>query len=290
MCLKLWLPTTEGVVSKSSEESLTFKYEIALKTKSFEQFSEEVRRNIDDNLSQSPFDVRNSLQQLLLPDEEYINTHVLELYINKPEIQTLLSQYFSNTQNAFELCAGLLTNTHHARVSYRAIRDINFRLQSTNPEFQEEECPRIREEFKMFIERENPFGQAADFDDRCNSLEQLNQLPELRPENKPMFFWVAQKQSAQLVAAGRGIYVLKNHLRTTRMLVARLYDEVEHIKTLMRICHARENEVYPLQQVGILLEKNDTKFGRTLDEIEEQGCLCLHNINRARMLLLQIHR
>ncbi|GLJ07240.1 hypothetical protein SUGI_0062560 [Cryptomeria japonica] len=289
MCLQLWLPTTEGVASRSSEESLHTKYEIAMKTTSFEHFCEEVRRTIDGTLSQSPSHIKNPLRQFLLPDEEHINTHVLQQYINKPELQTLLTQYFSNTQNAFELCARLLKSTHHARMSYRAIRDINFRLQSTNFDFQEEECRRIRGEFKLFVEQENPFGQAAQFDEICNSLEELNQLPELRPENKPKFFWVAEKQSAQLDGAARGIYVLKNHLKTTRVLVAGLYDVVENTKTIMGVCLAREDEVYPLQQVGKLLERNDSGFGQRFDEIEEQGCLCLRNINRARMLLLQIH-
>ncbi|GLJ07238.1 hypothetical protein SUGI_0062520 [Cryptomeria japonica] len=294
MCLqfvKIGLPISEGSASSSSEESLSSKYEIALKRESLEEFSNEVHRTIDHTLSQSSCDGKNFLGDLILHDEDYVNTHVLPHYISEPELQKLLSHYFSNTQNAFELCALLLKCTHRARMNYRTIQDvIGLMPTSANFDFQSEECRRINSEFMLFVEQENPFGQASDFEVMCDSLEKLHQLLELRRENKFDSVRDAEKQRAQLDAAARWIYVLKNHLRTTRMLVARLYDEVEHSKTLMRIYHARENDVYPLQQVGRLLEKNDSKFGQRLNEIEEQGCLCLHNINRARELLLhQIH-
>ncbi|CAL0300706.1 unnamed protein product [Lupinus luteus] len=94
--------------------------------------------------------------------------------------------------------------------------------------------------------------------------------------------------TAQLDAAAKGTYILNKDLETTSRLVARLNDEVEHIRTTMKFWLERKHDrVQADGEVALLMKKNQCNFGDQLDELEEHLYLCFMTINRARDLVLK---
>lgn len=96
-----------------------------------------------------------------------------------------------------------------------------------------------------------------------------------------------RRHGAQLDAATMGTYILSKHLDTMIRLVARLHNEVDNNKVLIEFCLQRQNDRNPIQEVVKQLRKSDSSFANTLDEIEDNVCLCLININRTRKFLVQ---
>lgn len=96
------------------------------------------------------------------------------------------------------------------------------------------------------------------------------------------------KVTAQLDAAAKGTYILNKDLETTTRLVARLNDELEHMRTMVKYwVERKEDRVQPDGEVARLLKKNQCSFGDQLDELEEHLYLCFMTINRARDLVLK---
>lgn len=99
---------------------------------------------------------------------------------------------------------------------------------------------------------------------------------------------------AQLDAAARGAYILNRDLDTISRLVARLRDEAEHVRRLLRVCEwggcgeeegggGRRMAHEVVQQVG----RSAGSFSRQLDELEEHLYLCFLTINKARKLVMK---
>ncbi|XP_058083873.1 UPF0496 protein 3-like [Magnolia sinica] len=94
--------------------------------------------------------------------------------------------------------------------------------------------------------------------------------------------------SAQLDAAVKGTYILCRDLDTISRLVARLHDELEHVRTMVRFCLERRNDwLQPTQEVVRELRKNNLSFVDQLNELEEHLYLCFMTINRARNLVMK---
>ncbi|XP_065867181.1 UPF0496 protein At3g49070 [Euphorbia lathyris] len=94
--------------------------------------------------------------------------------------------------------------------------------------------------------------------------------------------------SAQLDMAAKGTYILCRDLETITRLVARLSDEMEHIRKRVKFCN--ENGEIWLQSNGEVmrqLKMNDCTFNEQLNELEEHLYLCFMTINRARSLVLK---
>jgi len=95
------------------------------------------------------------------------------------------------------------------------------------------------------------------------------------------------KVTAQLDAAAKGTYILNKDLETTSRLVARLDDEFEHIRTMVKFwLERKEDKIQADGEVARLLKKNQCNFSDLLDELEEHLYLCFMTINRARDLVL----
>jgi hypothetical protein len=93
--------------------------------------------------------------------------------------------------------------------------------------------------------------------------------------------------TTQLDAAAKGTYILNKDLETTSRLVARLNDEMEHIRKMVKFwLERKEDKIQADGEVLRLLNKNQCNFSDQLDELEEHLYLCFMTINRARDLVL----
>ncbi|KAK7384873.1 hypothetical protein VNO78_30576 [Psophocarpus tetragonolobus] len=95
------------------------------------------------------------------------------------------------------------------------------------------------------------------------------------------------KVTTQLDAAAKGTYIVNKDLETTSRLVARLSNELEYIKTMVRFwLERKDDKVQADGEMVRLLKKNQCSFSDQLDELEEHLYLCFMTINRARDLVL----
>ncbi|KAJ6774070.1 hypothetical protein OIU79_017489 [Salix purpurea] len=94
------------------------------------------------------------------------------------------------------------------------------------------------------------------------------------------------KVGQQLDVAAKGTYILNRDFDTMSRLVARLHDEVEHDKAMIRFCLERKEDKFSLQ-VMKELKKSDSGFRKQVGELEEHVYLCLLTINRARALVIE---
>ncbi|KAF9682755.1 hypothetical protein SADUNF_Sadunf05G0141500 [Salix dunnii] len=96
---------------------------------------------------------------------------------------------------------------------------------------------------------------------------------------------ILRKVGQQLDVAAKGTYILNRDFDTMSRLVARLQDEVEHDKAMIRFCLERKEDRFSLQ-VMKELKKSDSGFRKQVEELEEHVYLCLLTINRARALVI----
>lgn len=95
---------------------------------------------------------------------------------------------------------------------------------------------------------------------------------------------------SQLDMAAKGSYILSRDLETISRLVARLNDELEHMRGTVKFWVERGEEWIRVQANGEVvgrMKKNDCSFSEQLDEVEEHLYLCFMTINRARKLVLR---
>ncbi|KAM1210733.1 hypothetical protein FF1_002561 [Malus domestica] len=97
---------------------------------------------------------------------------------------------------------------------------------------------------------------------------------------------ILTKVGEQLDVAAKGIYILNRDFDTMSRLVARLHDEVEHNKAMIRFCLERREDKFSLQVVKEL-KKTDVGFRKQVEELQEHVYLCLVTINRARALVVK---
>ena len=93
---------------------------------------------------------------------------------------------------------------------------------------------------------------------------------------------------AQLDAAAKGTYILNKDMQTISRLVARLNDELEHMRAFVKFwLERKEEKIQANGEVANLLKKNECNFDDQLDDLEEHLYLCFMTINRARDLVLK---
>jgi len=90
----------------------------------------------------------------------------------------------------------------------------------------------------------------------------------------------------QLDIAAKGTYILNKDFDTVSRLVARLHDEIEHNRAMVKFCLDRKEDIFSLHVVKEL-KKSGVGFRTQVEELEERVCLCLVTINRARALVIK---
>ncbi|KAK2983541.1 hypothetical protein RJ640_023075 [Escallonia rubra] len=94
--------------------------------------------------------------------------------------------------------------------------------------------------------------------------------------------------TAQLDAAAKGTYTLSRDLDTISRQVARLDDELKHMRAMVKFwLGRRDDRLQASFEVARQLKQNDSSFSQQLDELEEHLYLCFMTINRARNLVVK---
>ncbi|KAL3840113.1 hypothetical protein ACJIZ3_024704 [Penstemon smallii] len=98
-----------------------------------------------------------------------------------------------------------------------------------------------------------------------------------------------RKIGEQLDVAAKGAYILNRDFDTMGRLVARLQDEIEHNKAMIRFCLERRDQDRVCNNFQVLKEIKKCEFGfrKQVEELEEHVYLCLVTINRARALVIK---
>ncbi|TVU14531.1 hypothetical protein EJB05_38006, partial [Eragrostis curvula] len=91
----------------------------------------------------------------------------------------------------------------------------------------------------------------------------------------------------QLDTAAKGTYVLGNELDTVSQLVKRLSDGIERENGMAQWCVERASEGSSMMEMVSELKRSHSSSRRLVEELEEQVCLCLATMHRARVLVIQ---
>ncbi|XP_071729166.1 UPF0496 protein At1g20180-like [Rutidosis leptorrhynchoides] len=90
-----------------------------------------------------------------------------------------------------------------------------------------------------------------------------------------------------LDVAAKGVYTLIKDLDTIGSLVGRLHDEVEFGKGVARKCVGKLKSSDVLDEVVRECRVHESRFTEQLEELKDYVYLCLLNVNRSRMLLVE---
>ncbi|XP_062000311.1 UPF0496 protein At3g49070-like [Rosa rugosa] len=266
------------------------------------------------------------VEHLLDPDQTLI-TRILALTRNHPKNHALLSDYFTQTADASALCGLLLKDIDRTRVKYRSIRttlqSLNNCLAPTtlnqltkfsivlSPKriqsiqircsdlLKRLELTRNKTRAKLRLIGKFQTGSAIILVAVTATLSVIVVTHALAlvvaaPTLIATSLDLASsrrlaRMAAQLDAATKGAYIVNKDLETVSRLVARLNDELEHMRGMVQFWVERGEEDW-LQaggEVARQLKKNDCSFRQQLDELEEHLYLCFMTINRARNLVVK---
>lgn len=267
-------------------------------------------------------------EHLLDPDQPTV-TRVLAQTRLRPEIHSLLSDYFAHTANASMLCSHILKDINRVRVKYTSLKTI---LQCVPTK--QISSSMVMTHLIEFSNSLNPFAASSPTQCRVRASELQKRLESSRDKARAKLHLIARlkrcsvclvvivttslvvfvvthgfallvavsglasmnlvskrklaKVTAQLDAAAKGTYILNKDLETTSRLVARLNDELEHMRTTIKFwLEKKDDGIFQADgEVVRLLKKNQCDFSDQLDELEEHLYLCFLTINRARDLVL----
>lgn len=108
-------------------------------------------------------------ENLLDPDQPTV-TQILTLAKQKTENHSLLSDYFSETANAFVVCGSLLQDIDRLRSKYRSLKTALKSIDTTNASF-ENKCPIIEARLAEFSNAFNPFMTRTSCPHRVQSVQ-----------------------------------------------------------------------------------------------------------------------
>eukprot|EP00252_Welwitschia_mirabilis_P024448 TRINITY_DN7266_c0_g1_i1.p1 TRINITY_DN7266_c0_g1~~TRINITY_DN7266_c0_g1_i1.p1 ORF type:complete len:368 (+),score=41.53 TRINITY_DN7266_c0_g1_i1:246-1349(+) len=161
---------TPELSTDTSERTFSAEYNEIVETSSYRHFRSKIQQMIDfpyegqcaaSSSDDSQRCSRELVAELLSPDEEYINA-ILEqrILIKNPELANLVSNYFSNGENASIFCIHLL---HCLRKAGSSCTRLNGIMESIRDVYDLtlEQYSALFMEFCSFMKGENPFPQSV---------------------------------------------------------------------------------------------------------------------------------
>uniref|UniRef100_A0A6N2NJ86 Uncharacterized protein n=1 Tax=Salix viminalis TaxID=40686 RepID=A0A6N2NJ86_SALVM len=261
---------------------------------------------------------RKFSEVLLEPRQDSIPAILESAFLSKvPELKTLMLDFFDLSAEASNICSHLLKNINQIQSSYQFIRAVLSSIDDYSPD----KLNLIVSELYSFTVKTNPFSTPNKHDftlingrnlhdsslwldcdfSRCYSSTYSDRtsygppailsFPLKRVKKKLLSLKFLRsrflrKVGQQLDLAAKGTYILNRDFDTMSRLVARLHDEVEHDKAMIRFCLERKEDKFSLQMMKEL-KKSDSGFRKQVEELEEHVYLCLLMINRARALVIE---
>jgi len=267
------------------------------------------------------------VEHLLDPDQPTA-TRILDLSRIPPIYQSLLFDYFTQTANASHLCGILLKDIDRARVLHRSIKTTLQSLDATNfslqvPDFVNPFVSTASSQTRVRAVRASCSGLLKQLESSRDKTRAKLRLANILKRGSAIFlialtasvtvivaahaivllvatpgliaasFELASVRSlarvtAQLDAAAKGTYILNRDMDTISRLVARLNDELEHMRAMLKFwVERKEDRLQASDEVARQLKKNDCSFSQQLDELEEHLYLCSMTVNRARNLVVK---
>lgn len=263
------------------------------------------------------------VEHLLDPDQPTA-TRILALSRIRPIYQSILFDYFTQTANASLLCGLLLKDIDRTRVVHRSIKTTLQSLDATNlanfvnpfvstasstTRFRavQASCSGLLKQLESVRDKTRTKLRLANRLKRgsaiflvaltvsltvfvaAHAIALLVAMPGLIAASVELVSVRSlARETAQLDAAAKGTYILNRDLDTISRLVARVNDELEHMRAMVKFwVERREGRLQASDEVARQLKKNDCSFSQQLDELEEHLYLCFMNVNRARNLVVK---
>ncbi|CAN4123020.1 unnamed protein product [Withania somnifera] len=311
VCFKLKLITQrkprrtekkDGSGSLANKSNVNEEYVEALRSKSYVEVYNKVQGQLDDGKlnddhklsSTSSLQLRTNLCQEALSELP-----------ESSQLHPLIANYFDITLEACRTCELLLQNVQQTRANYREIRRA-IRLMKKGQDSRH--SYNVYRELASFASLKNSFSVVNQ--KLSSQFRRVNRRMKFLKSCKRVFgisiaigytgvmiallvlalhTMVCTVASPALVAcsynpsslemlitqldvAAKGVYILINDFDTMSRLVRRLYDEIEHNRSVADMCAKK---------------KNADIFKEQLKELEEHVCLCFLTINRSRRMVLQ---
>lgn len=251
-------------------------------------------------------------QNLLSPRQETL----IEL-IKTLNLHPLFVNYFKDGLEACRVCELLILSVHQIRANNQWIekaikltKKIDDATSGTDNQWR-----MICEELSAFSQQMNPFCLVSKekFHDVCQAFAM--RLRKLKAKHKKTMRRAKLKRIAksmglmgctlglqkkrikpvqgnpkmtrqevlgvQLDVAAKGHFTLINYMATMSIVAGSLYDEVEHMKVRANMC-VQSGKSDTIKEVVKSFDQRNTYFLEQLEELENQACLCLRDINASR--------
>ncbi|KAL7096535.1 hypothetical protein ACP275_10G085500 [Erythranthe tilingii] len=293
--------TPTSSVPLSPTVNLSREFTLAVKTNSYN----EIRKTFDQiaNTEQVEFHEETQLLDKVLKPGPARILEAISL-TRRTSLTHLIATYFEHTEQTSRLCLLLYNNIHLARLLYTPIHNLLEDLEEYS--LSDSQCKIAYNVFLQFDSHlENPFisPNSRSFDDIRRCFLQLREKLDRRlkksksKSTRPALCFVAgptwarskrdRARKAQLEAAAKGVYVIRNDVDTIDRLVARLHAGVENDRLLVRMGVERGVDRYPIEEILKQLRRNRAGFLKQLVDLEEHLFLCFAAVNRSRSILLQ---
>ncbi|KAF8030371.1 hypothetical protein BT93_E2725 [Corymbia citriodora subsp. variegata] len=315
----------ERANSLCSDSSINKEYRRALRTESYvrvcdivqDQLGKPSTLMLPSALSKSQISYLHLSQNLLSPRQETLIEWIKTLHLHP-----LIVDYFEDSLEACRVCELIIISVHQTQVNNRWIKraikltkKVNDATSSTD-----HQCQLICGELSAFSQHMNPFHLVSK--DMFRNVRQAFAmlLQKLKAKHKKTIRRAKLKRiaismglmgctlglhkkrtkpvegnlkmtkqevlGAQLDEAAKGLFTLINYIATMSVVAGSLYDEVEHMKAHANMC-VQSGKSEMMKEVVKGLDQRNTYFLEQLEELENQACLCLRDINASRRSIMQ---
>ncbi|XP_018473406.2 UPF0496 protein At1g20180-like [Raphanus sativus] len=226
---------------------------------------------------------------LLDPPQETLDTLTQDT-----SFHNLLVKYFDFSSDACDVCESLLQCIQQIKINDMKLkRVIKIGKRVCNGAKTPDLCALIFQELSRYALLKNPLYCIIDkaqfprvHDANSDLLARLTSKRR-RIRRKIWFFTFCKNLGGCSLVdiAAKATFIMMNDLDTLSRLAGRLFDEIEHRKTVAAMC-AKSGKIEVLKEALRVFNGHQERFSELLQELEEHLYLCFHTINRSRRLVL----